>query len=212
MRLEIEVDERLAGALASEGERLGFDSRESYVRWLLRERGTLVEATDGVVGEAAGEAAAADGGVEVELSPGRVSRPDDGGIDAAATRLGDVERDRFEAMLGENPPVPVDDRPGASLTDLDALDLPGYDDDLLERRRRLVGAALELLKEHGTARRATFVDALREERPAGYDSVDGWWRCLKRGLGQVDRVRDADASQRVWCYRDVRGRVHVTRE
>jgi len=214
--LGIEVDEGLADALATEGEELGFDSRAAYVRWLLDGRETLFEAAadDVTDGDASPDPATADGGLEVELSPGRVSRPDDGRITEAAARLGTVERDRFGAMVrrGTAGLDPADDRPGADLTDLDALDLPGYDETLLDRRRRLVGAALAYLKEAGEARRGDFVAALRAEYPAGYDSVESWWTCLKRGLRQVHRVRDADATRRTWRYRDVRGRVHVSRD
>jgi hypothetical protein len=128
----------------------------------------------------------------------------------AAARLGDVERDRVDAMLRRAGGLARDERPGADLADLDALDLPGRDETLLERRRRLVGAGLAFLREAGEARRSEFVAALRDEHPAGYDSVAGWWRCLSEGLRQVDRVRAADADVRTWRFRDVRGRVHVS--
>jgi hypothetical protein len=198
--LEIPVDDDLAVALAREADRLGFDSRAAYVRWLLRERGAADPST--------AAAATADGGARPDLSPSRVARRDEGLTDDA-TRLGDVHRARVDAPVGSSL---ADDRPGADLADLDALDLPGHDADLLERRRRLVGAAVEHLREAGEARRSEFVAALREDRPAGYGSVDGWWSCLKRGLRQVDRVRNADEGRRTWGFRDVRGRVYVSRE
>ena len=198
--LEIPVDEDLAADLAAEADRLGFDSRAAYVRRLLRARGATEEPAAGT--------ATADGGARAELSPDRVAQRDEGLADDA-TRLGDVRRARIDTPVGSSL---ADDRPGADLADLDALDLPGHDADLLERRRRLVGAAVELLRERGEARRSEFVAALREDRPAGYGSVDGWWACLKRGLRGVDRVRNADAGRRTWRFRDVRGRVHVSRD
>lgn len=197
--LSLSVDDELASRLEREADRLGFDSREAYVRWLLDNREAVVG--DGDTGPGA---PSVDGGA----TPDRVARPD-GDLGEAAARLGDVRVDHVRA------PGPslasADDRPGADLVDLDALSLPGHDEDLLERRRRLVGAAVAHLADVGVARRGEFVEALREPRPAGYGSVDGWWACLGRGLRQADRVRNADASTRTWRYRDVRGRVHVSR-
>jgi hypothetical protein len=151
-----------------------------------------------------------DGGLAVSVTPGRVTRPDDGAVAEAAARLGDVERDRVDAMLRRAGGPATDERPGADLADLDALDLPGRDETLVERRRRLVGAGVAHLREADEARRSEFVAALRDEYPAGYDSVAGWWRCLSEGLRQVDRVRDAGVDVRTWRFRDVRGRVHVS--
>jgi hypothetical protein len=192
--LRVTVDDDLAGTLAAEADRLGFDSRAAYVRWLLREREAVL--------------ADVDDAPAVDLSPTRVARPDDDAVGDAAARLGDVRRERV-ASPGPSV-VSGDDRPGSDLADLDALDLPGHDDDLVERRRRLVGAAVDHLAEAGEARRSEFVDALYDARPAGYGSVDGWWTCVTRGLRQVARVRDADESTRTWRFRDVRGRVHVS--
>jgi len=111
--------------------------------------------------------------------------------------------DATNALRSDGPP------PGADVTDLGALDVPGHDDRLLERRRRAVGAALAYLKETGEARRSDFVEALYDDRPAGYDTADGWWRCVKRGLSQVDRVDGAGPDSRTWRFRDVHGRVRV---
>jgi hypothetical protein len=194
--LSVPVDEDLAARLAREADRRGFDDAAAYVAWVLRRRATRERSPD--------DAATS------EFTPVRVARPADGAVATAATRLDDVRRERFATA---HPALaPGDDRPGADLADLDALDLPGHDADRLERRRRLVGAAVAHLADAGEARRGEFVAALREDRPAGYDSVDGWWGCLKRGLRQVARVRNADASTRTWRFRDVRGRVHVTRD
>jgi hypothetical protein len=211
VRIGIDVDEQTAEALAREAEALGFDSRGAYLQWLVDNRGDLEATADG--GDASG--AAADGGA---VAPsGQVRLPDDGErVSAAATRLGSVERDRLGHVVRRSDArdwgPSDDDRPGAGLTDLDALELPGHDEELLERRRRAVGAALAVLAEAGEARRSDFLEALREEYPAGYGSDAGWWDCIKRGLRQVDRVRSADADSRVWRYRDFRGRIHVVSE
>ena len=111
--------------------------------------------------------------------------------------------DAENGLRSDGPP------PGAEITDLSALDVPGHDDALVERRREAVGAALAYLKEAGNARRSDFVDALYEAYPAGYDTESGWWRCVKRGLSQVDRVDGAGEGSRTWRFRDHRGRVRV---
>lgn len=103
-------------------------------------------------------------------------------------------------------------RPGADVADLDSVDVPGYDEGTVARRREAVGAALAYLRDVGEAQRSEFVDELYGEFPAGYDSAEGWWACVKRGLGQVDRVDDAGDGSRTWRYRDFRGRVRVLEE
>ncbi len=111
--------------------------------------------------------------------------------------------DAENGLRSDGPP------PGAEITDLSALTVPGHDDALVQRRREAVGAALAYLKEAESARRSEFVDALYEEYPAGYDTESGWWRCVKRGLSQVDRVDGAGEGSRIWRFRDHRGRVRV---
>ena len=91
-------------------------------------------------------------------------------------------------------------RPGEDVTDLDALSIPGRSAETLEKRRHAVGRALAYLRDEGRARRSDFVDALYEECPAGYDTTDGWWRCVKEGLKQVDAVEGGEGT-RVWRYR-----------
>jgi hypothetical protein len=103
-------------------------------------------------------------------------------------------------------------RPGSDVTDLDDVEVPGYDDELIERRREAVGAALALLKDVDEAKRSDFVAELYEAYPAGYSSSDGWWECIKRGLRQVDRVDDAGDGSRIWRFRDFKGRVRVLSE
>ncbi len=91
-------------------------------------------------------------------------------------------------------------RPGEDITDLDELSIPGRSAETIEKRRHAVGRALAYLRDEGQARRSDFVDALYEECPAGYDTSDGWWRCIKEGLKQVDAV-DGGEGTRVWRYR-----------
>ena len=198
--LSVPVDQDLAAHLAREADRRGFNDAAAYAAWVLRRRAARERSTNDAETDA----------TTPDFTPVRVARPADGAVSTAATRLDDVRRERFATA---HPALtPGDDRPGADLADLDALDLPGHNADRLERRRRLVGAAVAYLADAGEARRGEFVAALREDRPAGYDSVDGWWDCLKRGLRQVARVRNADAGTRTWRFRNVRGRVHVTRD
>lgn len=100
-----------------------------------------------------------------------------------------------------------DATPGADIVDLEDVEVPGWDEDLIERRRVAVGAALAYLKDVEEAKRGDFVDALYEEYPAGYDSVGAWWDCVKRGLRQVDRVSPAHEGSRTWSFRTTPGRV-----
>ncbi|WP_049923018.1 hypothetical protein [Halopiger djelfimassiliensis] len=91
-------------------------------------------------------------------------------------------------------------RPGEDITDLDSLSIPGRSTETVEKRRHAVGRALAYLRDEGRARRSDFVDALYADCPAGYDTADGWWRCIKEGLKQVDAV-DGGEGTRVWRYR-----------
>lgn len=91
-------------------------------------------------------------------------------------------------------------QPGEDIADLDALSVPGRSDETLEKRRRAVGRALALLRDEGRARRSAFVEALYAECPAGYETSDGWWECIKTGFKQVESVDGGDGS-RVWEFR-----------
>ena len=91
-------------------------------------------------------------------------------------------------------------RPGEDLADLEALSIPGRSAERLEERRRAVGRALAYVRDEGSARRSDFVEALYSECPAGYETADGWWRCIKAGLKQIDCV-DGGEGARVWRYR-----------
>jgi hypothetical protein len=180
------------------------------------------------------DASSADSGtagddVEHNLAPGRARIADDS-VNELASELAGVEGERLDAFAREavlrtgqqfdgSPESGLNyrsdtalaqtdaDRPGEEITDLDALELPGHDDDVLARRRTAVGAALALLRERESARRSAFVDALYEEYPAGYETADSWWKCVKRGLRQVDRVRPAGENRRVWQFHTTPGRV-----
>jgi hypothetical protein len=108
-----------------------------------------------------------------------------------------------------------DVRPGEDVADLDAIDVPGHDETVVDRRREAVGAALAFLRDEREATRSDVVDALYEDFPAGYDSESGWWACVKRGFKQVPAVQGGD-GRRKWLYEpapgitDARG-VTVTR-
>src|SRR6056297_786534 len=188
----------------------------------------------GVGGDAVDDAATdrepADGGtVDHNLAPGEARISDDT-VNELATDLAGVEGQRLDAFAREAVLQTGDqlqgspesgltyrsdaalagtdaDRPGEEITDLDTLEVPGHDDALVARRRIAVGAALALLRERETARRSHFVDALYDEHPAGYETADSWWGCIKRGLRQVDRVLPAHDDRRVWEFHTTPGRV-----
>ena len=163
----------------------------------------------------------------VSLDEGTVDRIEDRDLDEAAAALSGVEQSRVDVFarralsqtreqLGDGVETgidysasnEVDDAPlGAEITDLGAIEVPGHDDELIARRRAAIGAALALLKDAESARRSDFVDALYEEYPAGYETADSWWNCIKRGLRQVDRVKPATENSRVWGFRTTPGRV-----
>ncbi|MFW6436497.1 MAG: hypothetical protein ACOCYZ_02555 [Halococcoides sp.] len=157
----------------------------------------------------------------------RIDRVEDDELADVAASLTNVEGDRLDAFvrqavsktrdrLGGEAGTGIDYdareqrggvRPGGEITDLDAIEVPGWDEDLIERRRIAVGAALALLKSEGEARRSDFVDELYEEFPAGYDSSSAWWDCIKAGLRQVDRVKPAREGRHTWGFRSTPGRV-----
>jgi hypothetical protein len=103
--------------------------------------------------------------------------------------------------------VPEADRPGWDIADLSTIEVPGWDETDVERRRDAVGAALAYLKDAESAKRSDFVAELFADYPAGYESESAWWTCIKRGLRQVDRVIPADEERRVWRFRTSPGRV-----
>ncbi|WP_254862567.1 hypothetical protein [Halovivax gelatinilyticus] len=155
------------------------------------------------------------------LRPERVERIRDDALSDDAGVLGSVEGDRLDELSRRavaktretlNRDVETgleyrsstdladtagDIRPGDDVADLDSIDVPGRSGDLVDQRRELVGRALAHLRDEGAARKSDFVDALYEEYPAGYGSPGGWWRCLKRGLKQVESVGGGDGS-RIW--------------
>lgn len=100
-----------------------------------------------------------------------------------------------------------DRRLGEDIADLNEIEVPGWDEETVERRRRAVGAALALLKDIEEAKRGDFVSNLYEEFTAGYDSTSAWWDCIKQGLRQVDRVVPARDGEQIWRFRTTPGRV-----
>ncbi|SEH11336.1 hypothetical protein SAMN04487967_0304 [Natronorubrum sediminis] len=92
-------------------------------------------------------------------------------------------------------------RPGGDLVDLDSLSVPGREAETIEMRRRAVGRAVAYVRDEGDARRADFVESLYEGCPAGYETADSWWECIKSGLKQVEAVDGGDGV-RVWRYRE----------
>jgi hypothetical protein len=170
--------------------------------------------------------AVAERDVESRIVPREV-RVEDGTLADDAAALTTVERDRVDALarravtetrreLGDvgtgidyrsRTDLGDADRPGADVTDLAELDVPGWDEQLIERRRDAVGAALAFLRDAEAAKRSAFVDALFEAYPAGYESESAWWECIKRGLRQVDRVVPAGEDSRIWRFETTPGRV-----
>jgi len=170
----------------------------------------------------------ADPGVlESNLTP-RVDRIKDDRLAESADALSNVEGSRLDEFvrravadtreqLGDgvgsgiayssSTVISEDRRVGEDIADLDDIEVPGWDEELVEGRRRAVGAALALLRDLEEAKRGDFVDALYEEYPAGYDSENPWWECIKRGLRQVDRVVPARDGGQIWRFRTTPGRV-----
>ncbi|MFC7076267.1 MULTISPECIES: hypothetical protein [Haloarcula] len=177
---------------------------------------------------AVASAAAGEGGLTIAGEEDTVARIEDRELEAAADALSSVEGQRFDEFvqravtqtreqLGDGlgsgidyssrETLSDDRRLGEDITDLDELDVPGWDDDLQARRRRAVGAALAYLKDVEEATRSDFVDELYDDYPAGYASQQSWWSCIKQGLRQVDRVDPAREESRTWRFRTTPGRV-----
>ncbi len=165
---------------------------------------------------------------EGPISEPRTARIQDDTVNELATDLSGVENERLNAFArsavrqtGESfdgspesgidyeLPTDLDDgeRPGEAITDLDAIEVPGHDETLIERRQIAVGAALVFLREREEAKRNEFVDALYREYPAGYETSETWWDCVKEGLRQIDRVHPAREGRRVWRFNTTPGRV-----
>ncbi|WP_121742691.1 hypothetical protein [Natronorubrum halophilum] len=175
--------------------------------------------------EGAAEANSSSGGRSVDsstLTPERVARiPEDPVLEDAGV-LGSVETERLDELsrravastrkrldrdvqtgleyASSTRLASSDVRPGEDITDLDALSVPGRSSETLEKRRRAVGRALAYVRDEGSARRSDFVEALYAECPADYETADGWWRCIKEGLKQVNVVDGGDGA-RAWRYR-----------
>lgn len=156
------------------------------------------------------------------LTPERVARIPEDSVLEDAGMLGTVETERLDELTRRavattrkrlNRDVETgleyrsstrlaDDsvRPGSDIADLESLSVPGRAEETIERRRRAVGQALAYLRDERRARRSDFVEALYDEYPAGYETADGWWGCIKEGLKQVDAV-DGGEGARVWEFR-----------
>ena len=156
------------------------------------------------------------------LSPERIARIPEDPVHEDAGMLGNVESERLDELsrravattrkrLDRDVQTGLEYtsstrlagagvRPGEDITDLDALSIPGRSAAVLEKRRNAVGRALAYLRDEDRARRSDFVDALYTECPAGYETADSWWGCIKEGLKQVDAVEGGEGT-RVWRYR-----------
>ncbi|WP_049941845.1 hypothetical protein [Haloterrigena turkmenica] len=163
-----------------------------------------------------------DDGKPAGLSPERVARIREDPVHEDAGVLGSVETERLDELsrravattrkrLNRDVQTGLEYtsstglagagvRPGEDITDLDDLSIPGRSAETIEKRRRAIGRALAYLRDEDEARRSDFVDTLYGECPAGYDTSDGWWRCVKEGLKQVDAVEGGEGT-RVWRYR-----------
>lgn len=167
-------------------------------------------------------------GLTIDGDVERVARLEDDELAAAADTLSTVETQRIDefarravehtrARLGDGVDTGIAYDPATDLSDdavperhvapVEDVEVPGRDEDLVERRRVAVGAAVAFLREVEEAKRSEFVEALYDQYPAGYDSPDAWWECVKEGLRQVDRVDPAGESKRTWGYRTTPGRV-----
>ncbi|WP_440765422.1 hypothetical protein [Natronorubrum sp. DTA7] len=156
------------------------------------------------------------------LSPERIARIPEDPVHEDAGMLGNVESERLDELsrravattrkrLNRDVQTGLEYtssnglsgngvRPGEDIADLDALSIPGRSAKTVEKRRHAVGRALAFLRDEDRARRSDFVDALYAECPAGYETADSWWGCIKEGLKQVDAVEGGEGT-RVWRYR-----------
>jgi hypothetical protein len=165
--------------------------------------------------------------MQSNLAP-NVARIEDDSLRDSANALSNVEANRLDEFarravaqtrerLGDGvgsgidyssqTAISEDRRVGEDIVDLDTIEVPGYDEELVAQRRQAVGVALALLRDLETAKRNDFVEALYEEFPAGYDSQSSWWGCIKQGLEQVDRVKPARDGSHIWEFRSTPGRV-----
>lgn len=177
---------------------------------------------------AVASAAAGETGATIAGEEDAVARIEDADLKVAADALSSVEGQRFDEFarravtqtreqLGDGfgsgieyssrESLHDDHRAGEDITDLDELDVPGWDENCKARRRRAVGAALAYLRDVEEATRSDFIEELYEEYPAQYNSEQSWWSCIKRGLRQVDRVDPAREDSRIWRFRTTPGRV-----
>lgn len=207
-RFDVAADDERAAMLAEFDARLAGEPDEDDLLTAARRTahdhdldGVVEPVVDRVEDEDLGQDAAALASVE------------DGRVDEIVSRAVTQTREQLGDGLGTGIEYSsrgrLDDeaRPGADIADLEDLEVPGWDEELVERRRIAVGAALAYLKDVERAKRSDFVESLYDEYPAGYESSGAWWDCVKRGLRQVDRVVPAHEGSRVWRFRTTPGRV-----
>lgn len=183
------------------------------------------DADDGAGGRDAPDGAGdepADGVSSMHLAPERVERIREDPVAEDAGVLGTVEVDRLDELsrravaktrkrlnrdvqtglaYDSSTQLSNDVRPGEDVVDLESLSVPGRSAEVVERRREAAGRAIAYLRDVGRARKSDFVEALYEECPAGYETPDGWWRCVKEALRQADAVDGGDGA-RVWRFED----------
>ena len=135
----------------------------------------------------------------VELADVTTRRVDELSRRAVAETREQLDRDVETGLsYSSSEALSPDVRPGEDLVDLESIDVPGRSGEVVAERREVVGRALAFLKDCGRARRSTFVEEFYEDVPAGYETADGWWRCVRQGLEQVDAV---DGGH-VWQYEE----------
>lgn len=153
----------------------------------------------------------------VNLTPERVTRIEGDPVSADADVLGSVETDRVDELSRravaqtrkqlnrdvetgleyDSSTALFEDIPlGEDVADLETLEVPARTPAEERTRREVAGRAIAMLRDEERARKSDFVDALYEEYPAGYDSADSWWRCVKAALEQVDVIEGG----RVWQF------------
>lgn len=93
----------------------------------------------------------------------------------------------------------TDVRPGADVVDLDSLPVRGRTPEVRERRRAVAGRVIAVCRDEGAVRKADAVEAFYEEHPAGYDTADAWWECIKEALSAADCIDGGDGS-RTWRF------------
>ena len=157
----------------------------------------------------------------MHLAPEQVARVRGDAVSEDASVLGSVETERLDELTrravsetrrrldrdvetgleysSSTGLAESDVRPGEDVTEVGELSVPGRSDGLVERRQAVAGRAIAFLRDEGRARKSDFVDELYDEFPVEYETSDGWWRCIKGALEQVDAIDGGDGA-RVWQF------------